>query len=82
MNSGVRIKLTDEREDRHDVFEFAGGIEAFVKHLNRNKTPIHPTIVYFSDTRAPIQIEVAFQPHPGLAAGQGRAAEAERACAG
>ncbi len=61
LNSGVRIKLSDEREDRHDVFEFAGGIEAFVKHLNRNKTPIHPTIVYFSDTRAPIQVEVAFQ---------------------
>jgi DNA gyrase subunit B len=61
LNSGVRIRLTDEREDRRDVFEFAGGIEAFVKHLNRNKTPIHPTIVYFTETRASIQVEVAFQ---------------------
>jgi DNA gyrase subunit B len=69
LNSGVRIKLTDEREDRHDVFEFAGGIEAFVKHLNRNKTPIHPTIVYFNDTRAPIQIEVAFQWNDGYQEG-------------
>src|SRR5690349_5791904 len=69
LNSGVRIKLTDEREDRHDVFEFAGGIEAFVKHLNRNKTPIHPTIVYFSETRAPIQIEAAFQWNDGYQEG-------------
>jgi len=69
LNSGVRIKLTDEREDRRDVFEFAGGIEAFVKHLNRNKTPIHPTIVYFNDTRAPIQIEVAFQWNDGYQEG-------------
>jgi DNA gyrase subunit B len=61
LNSGVRIKLSDEREDRHDVFEFAGGIEAFVKHLNRNKTAVHPTIVYFSETRVSTQVEVAFQ---------------------
>jgi DNA gyrase subunit B len=69
LNSGVRIKLSDEREDRHDVFEFAGGIEAFVKHLNRNKTPVHPTIVYFSDTRSLTQIEVAFQWNDGYQEG-------------
>ena len=69
LNSGVRIKLSDEREDRHDVFEFAGGIEAFVKHLNRNKTPVHPTIVYFTETRVPIHVEVAFQWNDGYQEG-------------
>jgi DNA gyrase subunit B len=61
LNSGVRIVLTDERSDRSDVFEYHGGIRAFVEHLNRNKTPLHPTVFYFAGSRADILVELAMQ---------------------
>ena len=61
LNSGVRIKLLDERSGKQDLFEYRGGIRAFVKHLNRNKAPIHPSVLFIVAERDGTAVELAMQ---------------------
>jgi DNA gyrase subunit B len=61
LNSGVRIELIDERTGKSNVFEYKGGIRSFVEHLGRNKNPLHPTVMHFSDSGADMVVEVAMQ---------------------
>ncbi len=61
LNSGVRIELTDERENKHDLFQHQGGLQAFVKHLNRGRTPVHEHVFWFRTQEGLVNVEVALQ---------------------
>jgi DNA gyrase subunit B len=61
LNPGLRIALTDERSGKSETFRYDGGIRAFVEHLNRNKTPLHRRVFYFSTEKEQKVIEAAMQ---------------------
>ncbi len=61
LNSGVRIELIDERENKSDVFQHEGGLQAFVKYLNRSRTPIHESVPWFKTQDGQVSVEVALQ---------------------
>ena len=61
LNSGIKISIIDEREDKKHVFQYEGGLVSFVKYLNENKTALHENPIYFSKDRDGIKVEVAMQ---------------------
>src|SRR6202041_2699641 len=61
LNSGVRIELVDERDEKSEVFQHEGGLKAFVTHLNRSKTPVHESVLWFQTRDGDTQVEVAMQ---------------------
>ncbi len=61
LNSGVRIELIDERDDKREEFMAEGGLREFVRHLNRTKAPIHQNLFYFKTDHGPISVELALQ---------------------
>jgi len=61
LNSGVRIALNDERDERSETFQHEGGIREFVRYLNRSKNAIHESIFWFSGSRDDIAVELALQ---------------------
>src|SRR5579871_6649443 len=68
LNKGLKITLSDEREEpaREAEFHFSGGIAEFIKHLNRGKSVLHDKPIAFEGERdlpngGVLTMEVALQ---------------------
>ena len=68
LTAGIRIKITDERNSKSHDFCYDGGIVSFVKHLNRNRSPLHDSPILITGERKltrgkgnPVAVEIALQ---------------------
>jgi len=61
LTKGVWISFRDERADRERSFYFEGGLQSFVRHLNRNKEVLHTRPIYVERKDAATTVEVALQ---------------------
>ncbi|MCW2679791.1 MAG: gyrase subunit [Frankiales bacterium] len=70
LNGGLRITLRDERTELNggeileEVFHYPGGLQDYVTHLNTTKSPVHPTVIGFSEETTSgmrMTVEVAMQ---------------------
>jgi DNA gyrase subunit B len=63
LNSGVRLFLTDARHDEPKTVElfYEGGIAAFVRWLDRAKTPLFPAPIAITGQREAIGMDVALE---------------------
>jgi len=61
LNSGVRIDLIDERDDKRETFQYEGGIREFVRYLNRNQSAVHDTVIWFRVQHEAITVELGVQ---------------------
>ncbi|WP_424015293.1 DNA topoisomerase (ATP-hydrolyzing) subunit B [Halorubrum xinjiangense] len=61
LNSGVEIRLVDDRDGTEETFKYDGGIREFVAYLNETRSPIHEEVIYFEDETDGVHVEVAMQ---------------------
>ncbi|TQV82719.1 DNA topoisomerase (ATP-hydrolyzing) subunit B [Exilibacterium tricleocarpae] len=61
LNSGVRIVLKDERSGKEEIYEYEGGLRAFVEYLNQNKNAINKVMHFNIQRDDGIGVEVALQ---------------------
>ncbi len=61
LTKGLRITLTEESTDREATFYFEGGIQSYVRHLNRSKNVVNPIPFYIHREIGDYVVEVALQ---------------------
>jgi len=70
LTKKVRITIIDKREESEEktkngfkthTFYFEGGLNSYIKHLNRNQKTIHNNVFYVEREKGNMMVEVALQ---------------------
>ncbi len=63
LNAGVRILMADRRPGREaeEFMHYEGGIREFVTFINKNKTPLHDSVIYMAGAKDDSMAEIAMQ---------------------
>jgi DNA gyrase subunit B len=61
LTKGLTIHFSDERIDKDLTFYFEGGVNSFVRHLNKHRQVVHPRPIYVEREEEGTAIEVALQ---------------------
>lgn len=64
LNSGLKVTIKDERSDKQETYQYAGGASQFVQFLNEDKTVLHD-VIHFAAEKDEIEVEVALQYNDG-----------------
>jgi DNA gyrase subunit B len=65
LNRGLKITAHDKRDGRKEVFQFDGGLVAFVRYLDETRTSIQGKPIFFEQEREGVPVEVALQYNDG-----------------
>jgi len=60
LNKGLKVRLVDRKSGREDEFHYEGGIEEFVRYINKSRNPLHD-VVYLFGEKDGVQVEIALQ---------------------
>ncbi len=66
LNRGLEISIRDDKKDREKTFYFEGGINSFVRYLNRNREVRHDQTIYTTKAVNSTIVEAAIQYNDGF----------------
>ncbi|MCY0875442.1 MAG: DNA topoisomerase (ATP-hydrolyzing) subunit B [Firmicutes bacterium] len=65
LNAGLKIILTDERDDRQQVFAYEGGVKSFVEYINRGRDVLHEEPIFIQGEKDGVMVDIALQYNDG-----------------
>ena len=61
LNRGIRIEMNDLRTNKQETFHYEGGLEEFVRYLNKSKQVLFDDVISFSGEKDDLKVEISIQ---------------------